>query len=343
MSENKENPLKVVDVSSVDQVTADSILDGFASQGFLFVDGHDFTQEEVDHFFAISKEYFTQPHSEKIKYAIDVDDCGYTTFNQENLNHETQKKGDPKEAFNFGMFNFLTGDCKKEMLPPTFAPGTDNYEFIKKISLKLNALGTKILNLLALGLQIDEDQGGVNWFSDRHKPDAASMTSMRMLHYPSASKLDSDQTIRAGAHTDYGSLTLLFQKRGEEGLELFEPYKEQWKTVPYVESDVPEYKSQGKAAPIVVNIADQLSFWTNQVLKSTLHRVVLPTDGDRYSIVFFFDANDDTKLVPIPSKIVREADEKGLGKGIGLNEDGSYITARDYSLKRFKETYATGH
>lgn len=335
-----ENPLKIVDVSTVDQSTADQILEGFATQGFLFVDGHDFTQEEVDHYFELSKEFFTLPRDVKDKYSIDHNDCGYTTFNQENLDPSLQKKGDPKEAFNFGQFDFVTGDCNRDQLPEMFQYGTENYEFIRKMTKKMFALGTRILNLLAIGLKIDEAAGGANWFSDRHRPEGKAMTSMRMLHYPPATKLDADMDVRAGAHTDYGSVTLLFQQKGEEGLELFD-MTETWRPVPHIQSPNPEYIKQGKAAPIVVNIADQLQYWTNGILKSTLHRVKLPTQGqDRYSIVFFFDAEDDVRLTPIPSKMVEAARKVAVDPNM---KDVDYITSREYSEKRFRETYVSGH
>ncbi|ODV71069.1 1-aminocyclopropane-1-carboxylate oxidase 3 [Cyberlindnera jadinii NRRL Y-1542] len=334
------NPLKVVDVSQLTQETADKILDGFTTQGFLFVDGHDFTQQEVDHYFELSEQFFQLPKEEKLKFAINHEDCGYTTFNQENLDPETQEKGDPKEAFNFGHFNFVTGDCDKTMLPDMFADGTENYAFIQKMTKKMFSLGTQILKLLAMGLKIDEEAGGSNWFSDRHRASGTSMTSMRMLHYPATSKMDAEMRVRAGAHTDYGSITLLFQKQGQEGLEIFDT-SDKWTPVPFVKSTNEKYLEEGRAAPIVINIADQLSAWTNNVLKSTLHRVTLPTEGqDRYSIVFFFDAEDSVRMVPIPSPIVAAA----ATEEIDLNKDESeYMTAREYSEKRFRETYVSGH
>jgi isopenicillin N synthase-like dioxygenase len=335
-----ENPLTIVDVSTEDQATADKILEGFRTQGFLFVDGHDLTQDEVDHFFALSKEFFQLPKEIKEKYAIDSNDCGYTTFNQENLDPSLQSKGDPKEAFNFGLFNFVTGDFNRDQLPEMFQYGSENYEFIRSMDLKLFKIASRILNLLAIGLKIDEDKGGAHWFSDRHRPEGTSMTSMRMLHYPATSKLDADQAVRAGAHTDYGSVTLLFQQQGEEGLELFDMNNE-WKPVPFVQSPNEKYIQAGKAAPIVVNIADQLSSWTNGILKSTLHRVKLPTGADdRYSIVFFFDAENEVRLTPIPSKMVIDARPADFDPN---KKDEEYITSREYSEKRFAETYVRGH
>jgi isopenicillin N synthase-like dioxygenase len=103
--------------------------------------------------------------------------------------------------------------------------------------------------------------------------------TLRLLHYPAVDKkvfqVNPGQ-VRAGEHSDYGSITLLFQdSRG--GLQVKSP--------------------NGKfidASPIegtcVVNAGDLLARWSNDTIKSTVHRVVEPptVEGDvhppRYSI-----------------------------------------------------------
>lgn len=334
------NPLKIVDVSSLDTKTADKVLDAMTNQGFLFVDGHDFTQKEVDHYFELSKQFFDLPLEEKLKVPMNFYDCGYTTFNQENLDPGHKSVGDPKECFNFGKFNFVTGDFARSQLPDMFQYGTENYEFISKIVLKMYNLGVRILNLLAIGLKIDQDEGGANWFSDRHPPDGETICSMRMLHYPPISKLDAEEKDRCGAHTDYGSVSLLFQQKGQEGLELLD-LSENWIPIPHVQSPNEKYRLEGRAAPIVVNIANLLSFWTNGVLKSTMHRVRLPVDGDdRYSIVFFLAPENKTRLIPIPSPIVAAAAD---GKINTNKKETDYMIVKDYFIRKFKETYLSGH
>lgn len=328
-------------MSKITPEAAEAVLDGFSSQGFLFVDGHDFTQDEVDHFFELSKQFFALPQEVKQQTPIDGDDCGYTAYHQENLDPDPNAKGDPKEAFNVGKFDFTTGAFGRTNLPAMFADDA-NYKFVQTMVKKFYSLGITLLKLLAISLKIDEKEGGENWFSDRHRPGKKTITSMRMLHYPSTTELDAEQQNRCGAHTDYGSVTLLLQKQGQEGLEIFDKTS-QWRKVPYTPSPNPEYVKQGKAAPVVVNIADILSYWTGGILKSTLHRVRLPTEGkDRYSIVFFFDAEDDTILEPIPSDLVRQARLKQVGDEF-KKPNGEYTTAKEYSLKRFAETYKSGH
>ncbi|CCH43516.1 1-aminocyclopropane-1-carboxylate oxidase 3 [Wickerhamomyces ciferrii] len=338
MARAASNPLKVVDVSSLDQSTADDVLQGFSEQGFLFVDGHDFTQDEVDQLFKLSAEFFDIPLEKKQKVAIDKQDCGYTSFNQESLDPNSNKNGDPKEAFNFGSFNFLTGDCNKDQLPNIFQ-SNDNYKFIQSIIKKQYKLATRILELLAIGLQIDEQDGGKDWFTKRHPPIGKSTSAMRMLHYPPLSKLDAETAIRAGAHTDYGSITLLLQQQNQEGLEIHTSKENGWEPVPFIPSPNENYIKLGKAAPIIVNIADQLSFWTSGVLKSTLHRVKLPINGnDRYSIAFFFDAESSTRLTPIPSPLIPNSNNPS-----NFQNENDYMTSGEYMQKKFAGTFISGH
>lgn len=120
-----------------------------------------------------------------------------------------------------------------------------------------------------------------------------------MTKYPAISRdtsnLDTSVDIRAGAHSDYGgfllgirillhltnflgSLTLLFQRATQPGLEILTP-SSSWSPVPPCANDC--------ASPsLLVNIGDLMQFWTNGLLKSTVHRVVFPEgeSEDRYSV-----------------------------------------------------------
>jgi isopenicillin N synthase-like dioxygenase len=97
----------------------------------------------------------------------------------------------------------------------------------------------------------------------------------------------------------------------------------------------------------LVNIADLLSYWTNGILKSTVHRVIFPKDAkrggeDRYSIAFFCHPAHSTELVPIPSKIVQA--QKDIGEGVEVGYGGGAttrrpITAREHLANRLEATY----
>ena len=99
--------------------------------------------------------------------------------------------------------------------------------------------------------------------------------------------------IRAGAHSDYGSLTILATEDKPGGLQVCNAAGE-WVDVPIVDDC------------LIVNIGDLLARWTNDTWVSTLHRVVNPPAGAgaesrRQSLVFFHNPNYDAvieSLVP---------------------------------------------
>lgn len=324
------NPLQVVDISKVDRATGKELLEAATSQGFLFVEGHGFTSEEVQRLFDTSKEFFELPEAQKNEVPIDESNHGYTNYGGENLDPSAQKKGDPKEAMNFCLLDFSSGTSDRPV--PSFFAEKGREEVVRSAIQKLYLLSIKILRILAQGLEIEEE----DWFDSRYQASKPSGSTFRFLHYPGQKLLSPEAVIRAGAHTDYGSMTLLFQQKDQEGLEIYLPVVKAWQAVPYVENN--EAKFPRLAAPIVVNIADQLSYWTGGLLKSTIHRVKFPahvqeTGQDRYLIVFFSHPNDDTLLEPVPSEIVRKV------KNRGANSSEVPITAKQHLDKRLAATY----
>lgn len=121
--------------------------------------------------------------------------------------------------------------------------------------------------LAALGRGLDVEPG---FFEQRH---TGQNQTLRYLHYP-ASGAGSALPAGAGAHTDHGSITLLWQD-GQAGLEVRDA---QGRWLP-VSSD---------PSQVVVNIGDLLQCWTAGRCQSTLHRVRQAQTGQpRYSIAFF--------------------------------------------------------
>ena len=170
---------------------------------------------------------------------------------------------------------------------------------------------------------------------------SVSSAMTNKAQYPALQKTSSDYDatvdIRAGAHSDYGSLTLLFQRPFQPGLEILTT-QSTWAPV----AVSPPGTEDDAFPPILVNVADLLSFWTNGLLKSTVHRVVFPEGGgeDRYSIAYFCHPVDETKLVPVPSEMVRTrvpaVDEAGGGGGKGA------ITAKEHLNNRLAATFGWG-
>ena len=199
----------------------------------------------------------------------------------------------------------------------------------------------RILELFAVALGIER-----NWFSSRHDPGKGpSGTVFRLLYYPQgdASEIPSATDLRAGAHSDYGSITCLFQRPGQPGLEIKTP-SGKWASVPVDPSRRDDDNnsgghSSGGGLPILVNIGDLLEDWTGGLLKSTVHRVVFPREhrADRYSMAYFCHPLDHALLEAVPSKIVQEHAARNGSRVNGASQKP--ITARDHLMERLAATY----
>jgi isopenicillin N synthase-like dioxygenase len=167
------------------------------------------------------------------------------------------------------------------------------------------------------------------------------------------SNYDHAVDLRAGAHSDYGSITLLFQRDGQPGLEILTPSGE-WAPVPVrpgpssiTSADGGASNSHSSFPPILVNIADLLSYWTCGLLKSTVHRVVFPPEEqrgenagkDRYSMAFFCHPVHTAELVPVPSRLVEERRKQVQTEGPSTAEGGKVLTAREHLASRLAATY----
>lgn len=326
------NPLKVVDISEINGHAASEMLEAAKTQGFLFLKGHSFTELEIETIFDLSKTFFSLPYAYKSRHAIDYSNHGYTGYGVENLDPGKLQVGDPKEAMNIGSINFITGKSNKP-LPDWFEKDPERCQIIESFMKKLYATSLRLLKLLAISLEIEDEEGvkGCDWFESRYNPTSSSGSILRLLHYPSVNINDPDLKVRAGAHTDYGSMTLLFQQPEQEGLEIYSTESKSWKAVPYCPSE-----SDKEGAPIIMNIGDLLSYWTAGLLKSTIHRVKIPDscqEKDRYSVVFFSHPNDETTLCPVPSPHIRAI------KGRGANASDDLLTAKEHLARRLAASY----
>jgi len=131
-----------------------------------------------------------------------------------------------------------------------------------------------------------EHQIPENFFDEISNPNV-----LRLLLYPT--HLKNEVFIRAGAHTDYGTLTLLFQD-DVGGLQVMNAEGKYFDVTP-------------KEGTVVVNAGDMLQRWTNGKLKSTVHRVVSSTKElpgeyvpERYSIACFCSPHPDVVVQCLP-------------------------------------------
>lgn len=152
-------------------------------------------------------------------------------------------------------------------------------------------LADRLLALMALALGIDPSH-----FADRVD---RHLLALRGLHYPPMGKPALPGQLRAGAHSDYGTLKILLPGAGTGGLEVLRS-DDTWVTVPPLQDT------------FVVNLGDMMAQWTNDRWRSTRHRVVIPDAAraaveDRYSMAFFHQPNWDAEIAPIPTCVSSSA------------------------------------
>ncbi|SPN97612.1 related to oxidoreductase [Cephalotrichum gorgonifer] len=341
----KSAEIPIIDFASgrPEKEIAKELCEAAITYGFIYIRSGALDVGAVDRAFDISKHLFsTTDVEEKKRCSIQKNNRGWTGIRSETLDPKTQKAGDFKEAFNFG--EFVDGKAQQPV-PNSIA---DREGEISDIFDKFRALAVRILYLLGVGLEVNPP----DFFSSTHlKENGSSGTTLRFLHYPSVdSAEETTDAIRAGAHTDYGSVTLLFRLKGQAGLQILTP-SSTWAPVPVC----PPTTESDPSPPVLVNIGDMLSYWTNGLLKSTTHRVAVPTgDGDaaasdvlegegfkggRYSIALFCHPAGKTRLEPVPSEVVQRAGEKaGTVEATGTGE-GKVLTADEHLATRLKASY----
>ena len=258
-----------------------------ADWGFFYLSNHGVPDALLRRSFEASRSFFALPYEKKMGVAWQnaSSNRGYVAVRRERL--DASKPGDLKEAFNAGP-EPAAGEVSEEERPyreNRWPEGRDEFRAtVMDLMDGCVAASNRVLEAFALALDLPD-----GFFVDTH--DGLHHT-LRLLHYPPLPDSFQPQggERRAGAHTDYGSITLLFQD-GVGGLEV-RTRDGEWITAPPI------------AGTVVVNTGDLMQRWTNHVFCSTPHRVSPFTGAgspDRYSIAFFCHPNPEAEIRCIDS------------------------------------------
>lgn len=281
-----------------------AVYEAFRDVGFAYLINHGIPQQVVNEAFQWSAKFFALPQAIKDKAphppygwwhrgysGIGREKVVQMVFDQASIG-ELRKIPDFKESFELGR-----EDDEKTAniwLPEDDLPGFR--QFFNKFYEQGYALELELLRAIAIGMGFDE-----KYLWEYHtKKD----NQVRLLHYPPVEEelLRGGKMERIAAHTDFGTMTILFQDEvgGLEVEDIHETGK--FNPAPYIPGSV------------VVNIGDFLQRWSNDELKSTLHRVRAPPlvqgngEGEgsgkvtraRYSIPYFVTADREKTIDCLP-------------------------------------------
>lgn len=272
--------------------------------GFFLLTGHGVPEALRAEVFAQADAFFGLPQAQKEAVSI-LKTPHYRGWAHDELESLDEHSGqtDRKESFNIGFD--LPEDDPRVLAGEPFR-GVNQWPDLPGFRETMLAyydaaldLGVRLSRAIALDLDLPEDHFDCAF----HDPLAA----LRVLHYPPGTGAANE--IGAGAHSDYGVVTLLMTD-GEGGLQV-RPRGGDWTDVPHVEG------------AYVVNIGDCLMRWTNDIYVSTPHRV-LPPKRQRRSVAMFVEANPDVVVEALP--------------GTGTPKYAP-IRAADYLKSRLDATY----
>ena len=289
---------------------ADELGRSFEQYGFAVIRDHGIPQSLIDRAEGLSKEFFALPEDVKNAYHIPGTGGarGYTPFGTEKA--KDAQVHDLKEFWHVGRELPDGHDLAEYMADNVWPTEIAGFrETFLDLFAAFEKAGGRVLEGIALHLGLPRD------FFASTVEDGNSV--MRLLRYPPLEGEEAEGAIRAAAHGDINTITLLLGAE-EAGLELLTSHGD-WKAIAPPEG------------ALVVNIGDMLERLTNGKLRSTTHRVVNPRGESayraRYSMPFFLHFRPDYVIETLPSCI----DPKDPGN------HPETISSHDFLMQRLRE------
>jgi len=266
--------------------------------GFYVIVGHGVDPGLVEEVEAVSRAFFDLPLDEKMKVHVGnvPGGVGYTAVGDTALAYTRGQVTPPdlNETFQIAKVDvtddaYFRSEAARGMVPANRWPQrpVELKALFTKYYLRMGALATDLMRLSALALDLPE-----NYFDDkidRH------ISRLNVRLYPEQKVAPLPGQLRAGAHTDYGTVTILKPGDAIGGLQVADA-QGNWHDVPMIPGS------------FVINQGDLMARWTNDRWLSTLHRVANPPaeakgGSRRLSIVFFHHPNYDATVSCLPTCI----------------------------------------
>jgi isopenicillin N synthase-like dioxygenase len=264
--------------------------------GFFQVTGHGIDPALIEQMYTVSRDFFDQGAETKrsVKQPNPETIRGYCAVGEESFAYgdDVDTPPDLHEKFDVGPVDFPVDDpyygpaaAGAHFLPNQWPATPPSMEDVwTRYFRAMNDLSARLMSGFALALDLPE-----TFFADKIDKD---ISMLRAINYPHRDVAPLPGQMRAGAHSDYGSLTIVRQEEAPGGLQVFTKDGD-WVPVPVI------------PGALVVNIGDLMAQWTNDLWTSTRHRVANPPrdsgDTRRMSLVFFHQPNYDAIIECLPT------------------------------------------
>lgn len=281
--ETSARSIPVIDLSDFEQrkeEITEQLWSAATEIGFFQIRNHGIPVEEVRAAFAMAQDFFALPQAQKSQYPLwEGMNAGWEYREQVRPSTGT---ADQKESYQITVPR-MDGLWPSDEVLRGFQRSMLHFES------RCWQTGMRVLSCFATKLGFAEE-----FFTVAHDPTLPDYQStLRLLHYLPMTQVDEadGELWRAGAHTDFDCLTMVFQQVGQGGLQV----------CPGAEVDALAWSNvEPQDEVITCNIGDMLMRWSDDQLKSTLHRVRMPRadeyQGARYSMAFFCQANADVEI-----------------------------------------------
>ncbi|MEM9026273.1 MAG: 2OG-Fe(II) oxygenase family protein [Verrucomicrobiota bacterium] len=253
------------------EAVAAEIFEAATTVGFTYLKNFGISPDTLEMAFAISKAFFSGDSKSKVPFQQEFNH-GYGKMGGERL--DAGKPADLKETFTSRDVERIPGGSE-------YWPSPEFEAYMRTFYGQIRGVASTVMDAFALSLGLPE-----GYFDPKH---TGLTQTLRLLHYPPVEAVQEGQ-LGAGAHTDYGTLTVLFQDDAG-GLQV-QNVNGEWVDAPPIPGTV------------VINTGDLIARWSNDRFKSTPHRVVprpAAMKNGRLSIAFFSDPDPDVMIEAIPS------------------------------------------
>ena len=293
-------------LKAADEIETQRFFKACQELGFFYLANSGIDPSEM---FSVCDDFYNNT-SEEEKKKYDMGETGNYYGMKMKGSGIVDSKGTPdsNEFFNLSKDDLLGNDVKPLPKPPVLEQNKD------KVATYMRQCHSVIITLLEI---ISTSLGiPANTLPDIHRIDHISGDMIRLIKAYNPTVQD-EQQCALGEHTDFGSITILYNNLG--GLQLKDPTTDTWRYV----KPVP-------GSPII-NLGDACVKLTNGLLRSNIHRVVRPPGEQakhvRYSIVYFSRPEDDIKLAPLKGSPLIKADAES---------DKEALTSKEWIANRVK-------